>query len=160
MKWLQATLALGILVALTGLATAESGDKGPQHFGGDFSLKERTTFADLVSKSDTFDGKSVQVEANVKAVCKKKGCWMVLSDIDGKSETTVRIRMKDYGFFVPKDCDGSKAVVEGVFARKVLKEKMAKHYAEDGGKDPAKVQGDRVELTLTAHAVDIHAAKK
>jgi hypothetical protein len=63
--------------------------------------------------------------------------------------------MKDYGFFVPLDCDGKRAIVEGVFSVTILGEKMAKHYADDAGKDSSGVKGARMEMSLLANAIDI-----
>lgn len=123
------------------------------HYGGDFTLKGFVDFQRLVANPKAYEGKTLKVESPIKSVCKKKGCWMVISD--GKDDHNIRIRMKDYGFFVPKNCDGQTAVVEGVFAIKVLSEATVKHYEEDAGKDPAKVSGERIEMSMTATAIDI-----
>ena len=45
--------------------------------------------------------------------------------------------------------------MEGVFTRKLIQEKMVKHYAEDAGKDPAKVSGTRQELSMMASGISI-----
>lgn len=63
--------------------------------------------------------------------------------------------MKDYGFFLPKDCDGKRVVVEGTFARKVITEAQLRHFAQDAGKDPSEIKGDQEELSLVATAIDL-----
>ena len=132
--------------------TSEAG--GVKHFGAAFGSQEAITFKTLVSDTAKFTGKTVKVRGHVKSVCKKKGCWMVLSSA-ADSEPTIRIRMKDYGFFVPTNCKGKSSIVEGVFSRKLVSESMRKHLAEDAEKDPSKVTGDKEELTLMATAIDI-----
>ena len=125
-----------------------------KHFGGDFGLLGFVELDQLVKNPARYQGRVVKVAARVDSVCKKKGCWLVL-DALGKKTAQVRIRMKDYGFFVPVNSDGKEAIVEGVFHVKNLSEAMAKHYAEDAGKDSSKVKGARPELSMTATAIDI-----
>ena len=43
------------------------------------------------------------------------------------------IRFKDYGFFVPKNAMGNKAVFEGTAYRTVTTVEELRHYAEDAG---------------------------
>ena len=50
-----------------------------------------------------------------------------------ESETAMRVRFKDYGFFVPKDIAGRQAVVEGYAFREVTTVEELRHYAEDEG---------------------------
>lgn len=124
------------------------------HYGAPFTLTEGVALASVLDKADELDGKTVRVKGDVAAVCKKKGCWFVIKTDEDKART-VRISMKDYGFFVPKDCDGKNAEVEGVIQKKVIKEEVRKHLAEDGGEDPSKVVGDAVEVQLVATGVAI-----
>ena len=79
---------------------------------------------------------------------------MTLQPADG-GDQYVRVTMKDYGFFVPVDCDGKTATVEGTFKSVERPEAQRKHLAEDGGDDPTKVKGAALELTLVATAIDI-----
>ena len=96
----------------------------------------------------------VKVSGKISSVCKKKGCWFVVQDAQ-KPDQSVRITMKDYGFFVPLDSAGKEAVIEGQFSLKVLAEKERKHLAEDEGKDASKVTGDVKEFSLVATAIDL-----
>ena len=101
---------------------------------------------------DAWSGKTVKTEGTVSAVCQEKGCWMVLKS----GEKSVRVRFKDYAFFVPKDAAGATAVLEGVFTVKTVPEATAKHYAEEtpGGK-PAEIKGDQKELSFLASGVEL-----
>jgi hypothetical protein len=73
---------------------------------------------------------TVKVMGEVDAACKMKGCWMTMKLADG---TDMRVRFKDYGFFVPKDCAGKTAVVEGKAFYDTTSVDMLRHYAVDGG---------------------------
>jgi hypothetical protein len=98
-----------------------------------------------------------ELEAKVKGkvieVCKKKGCWMTL---DIGNNQTMRVTFKDYGFFVPKDCNGKEMVVEGVAKKEVTDVAALKHYAEDAGKNKeeiAKITKPKEEYTFEAKGV-------
>lgn len=73
-----------------------------------------------------------KVRGVIEEVCQMKGCWMVLKNDQGAN---IRVTFKDYGFFVPKDISGSEVIVEGIANKEVLEEDVARHYAEDGGKE-------------------------
>ena len=97
------------------------------------------------------EGETVRVSGTVGSVCKKAGCWMVLEE-DGQQ---VRVFTKEHGFFLPKDCEGRAADVEGKLRTKTLSEGFAKHLAEDSGDDPAKVKGKQREYLMTATAITL-----
>lgn len=65
----------------------------------------------------------------VVEVCQKQGCWAMFED-EGKA---VRLMMRDHAFAVPKDYRGA-AVVWGVLQEVEVSEAMAKHLAEDAGR--------------------------
>lgn len=124
------------------------------HFGAPFAQQSFVSFTDLASDTDQFDGKSVRLDATIKSVCKKAGCWMILAD-GGDQGTEIRVKMKDHAFAVPRDCDGKRSVVEGVFMKSVTTEAVLKHYEQDAGRDPALIKGDKVELVMIASGVDV-----
>lgn len=154
MKMIQSGVIV-VALLLTGLAFAEE-TKTPasKQFGAKFALDAEVTLAEVLKDPASFAGKTIRVRGNISSVCKKKGCWMVLGDPNAK-DAFIRVRMKDYGFFLPLDCQGGTAAVEGVFSRKLLGEKMVKHYAEDAGKDPKKISGTREELSMMATGISI-----
>lgn len=92
--------------------------------------KEAMPFAKLLDEASKHSDKTIVVEGTVAAVCKNKGCWMTLQH-EGKE---MRVRFKDYAFFVPKDCEGKTARIEGVFAIQMVPVDEARHYLEDEGK--------------------------
>lgn len=132
-----------------------SAPAGKQHFGGKFTLTdEPVAVSAIIEKAADFSGKNIKVSARIAKVCRKKGCWMTLQPEAG-GDQYVRVTMKDYGFFVPVDCDGKTATVEGTFKSVELPEAQRKHLAEDGGDDPNAIKGKAMELSLVATAIDI-----
>jgi len=121
-------------------------------FGAPLGDSPKVALADLVKDPAAFSGKTVKTEGTVSSVCQEKGCWMVLK----AGDQSVRVRFKDYAFFVPKDSAGMAAVLEGVFTVKTVPEATAKHYAEEtpGGK-PADIKGDQKELSFLASGVEL-----
>jgi hypothetical protein len=149
------TLALlALLLAPTAALAAEptpNASVAPSHHGAPFALKEAVTLDEVAKAPEKHAGKAIQVTGTVSAVCLKKGCWM---NLKGETPTaTARITFKDYGFFVPKDCSGKAAIVEGNLEVKKLSLEERKHFAEDG-----KVSVDQIpenELRLVATGVEL-----
>lgn len=131
-----------------------------RQYGAAFSLDTEPT--DLASVVDSIDPSSkdnratdtVKVSADIEKVCKKKGCWFTLQG-EGV-DRTVRVKMKDYGFFVPRNTKDGQAVLEGRLQARKMTEKEAKHYAKDEGKDPSTVSAEDLHVyEFTASAVQI-----
>ena len=122
------------------------------HFGeGIAKGAEPVTLATVATALDEHAGKKVCLTGKVTAVCKKKGCWMVLTD----GPTKVRIKFRDYGFFMPLDCEGREAILDGDLAVKEVSVAEIKHLLEDEGKhdEAKKVDKPRHELTVMADGV-------
>ena len=136
---------------------------GPHHrdwssFGEPIAAEpkpEVLTASQLLAEPARFNGQTVVVEGEVIEVCQNKGCWMTF--MDGDKE--MRIRFKDYAFFVPKDAGGRKARVAGLFEVKDVPADEAKHYLEDAGKheEAAKITGPVPSYTFMASGVMIES---
>lgn len=126
------------------------------HFGDRFTVIEPpVTLASAIETSGEHPG-PYKVEANIEKVCKKKGCWFTLNG-EGLDKP-VRVRMKDYGFFVPRNADGAKAIVEGTLTSREMPESEAQHYAEDeagDGEAVEKVEGPQMVYEFTATAIEV-----
>lgn len=72
----------------------------------------------------------VKLAGTVEAACQMKGCWMTIKLDNGED---MRVRFRDYGFFVPKDCAGKVAIIEGNAYRDTTSVEDLRHYAVDGG---------------------------
>lgn len=119
-------------------------------FGAALTLEQETPLAEVIAEADSRGDAPVLVRGRVADVCQRKGCWTVLRD----GSNHVRVRFKDYGFFVPTDCVGREALVEGVVQVKTLSPDMARHYEEEARDgDPASVTGPRQEVSMIATGV-------
>lgn len=124
-------------------------------FGAPFTIIEPpVTLAAAIEKSAE-NPNSVKIEAKVERACKAKGCWFTLTG-DGV-ETPVRVKMKDYGFFVPRNADGSRAIVEGTLVSREMPVEEAKHYAQDEGKLGDEITAPQKTYEITATSVEIYA---
>lgn len=151
MKTLALLLALVSPALAAEPAPAPNASVPPSHHGAPFALKTSLTLDEVAKAPEKHAGQPIQVTGKVSAVCRKKGCWM---NLKGETATaTARITFKDYGFFVPMDCDGKSATVEGNLEVKKLTLEERKHFAEDG-----KVTLDQIpenELRLVATGVEL-----
>ncbi|MCP3058147.1 DUF4920 domain-containing protein [Myxococcus sp. K38C18041901] len=111
--------------------------------------------ADLLSKPQAHDGKTVRLEGTVRKACEKKGCWMELAQEGQAKGPGVRVTFKDYGFFVPLDSAGSQARVEGVVKVAELSEGHAAHYEAEGAIVPRGADGKPREVQLVATGVEL-----
>ncbi|MCB9255751.1 MAG: DUF4920 domain-containing protein [Chitinophagales bacterium] len=90
-------------------------------------------FFDVFTEGDSIE---LKLRGTVQDVCTKKGCWMTLEI--GEAEQLM-VRFKDYGFFVPLNCDGRTAVIEGWAYKDGLTVEELKHYAFDAGKSEEEI---------------------
>ena len=104
-------------------------------FGTAPTLSRVSPLADVLDRPEAYQGGEVLVEGVMSTVCKKKGCWMILSD----GRKTTRVTFKDYGFFLPKDSAGQRVRAQGVVLREVLPVKTVRHYLKDEGASRAEI---------------------
>ena len=105
---------------------------------------------DAAAKSpSTYTGKTLAFRGEITQVCRKKGCWLVLTGTDGGF---ARVAMHDHAFGVPTNSKGS-AVVYGTLSEKVFSAAEIEHLREDGATAPAER-----ELSIDALSVLIHGA--
>lgn len=110
---------------------------------GQTAFGERTT-ADgaipantLAAKMKGLDSLAVKVTGTIAGVCQKKGCWMQLDIGEGKM---MRVRFKDYAFFVPKNISGKTVVLDGLAYNSTTSVAQLRHYAQDAGKSKAEIE--------------------
>lgn len=107
-------------------------------FYGDTITEENavqaTELATLIGDRDKVD---MKLTTTIDNVCQKKGCWM---DVNIGNNQTMRVRFKDYAFFVPKDAAGKTAVIEGEAFHDTVSVAELRHYAEDAGKSKEEIE--------------------
>lgn len=98
---------------------------------------------------------NIKITGKVDEVCQAKGCWLSMVKPDGSK---MRVTFKDYAFFVPKDCSGKTAVMEGRAFMDTTSVEDLQHYAKDAGKSEeeiAKITSPEIELAFEAEGVII-----
>ncbi|MBW2415659.1 MAG: DUF4920 domain-containing protein [Deltaproteobacteria bacterium] len=128
--------------------------KSGEDFGGALTLDEPTPLADVLSNPERYTEKPVLIHGKLTDVCQRKGCWTVIQD----GGAQVRVRFKDYGFFLPKDSSGREAFVEGVAVVETLSEADARHYeSESRHGNPDSIKGPQRRMGFTASGVRLVA---
>ncbi len=130
--------------------------KGKMSFHGqEISAKDAIATNDLAKIMQEKGGaEDIKVKGQVNDVCQMKGCWMTMNVGDGEE---MRVRFKDYGFFVPKDCNGKTAVLQGNAYYDTTSVAELVHLAVDGGmsEEEAKAKYTAPELTMNFEAVGV-----
>ena len=124
-----------------------------QSYGAAISPDDALPMTALATALGAHDSVQVKLVGKASAVCQAKGCWMTLPTADGKQ---MRVRFKDYAFFVPKDLSGHSVVVSGWAHRSVVPKADLQHYAKDAGKtdqEIAAITQDEQQLTFMADGV-------
>ncbi|MEL6250452.1 MAG: DUF4920 domain-containing protein [Bacteroidota bacterium] len=93
----------------------------------------------LMGDKELLEG--IKLEGDITAACVNKGCWMKTA-MDG--DQSLHITFKDYGFFVPTDAAGKKAIFEGKAYYDTTDVATLRHYAVDGG-----MSEEEAEKTIT-----------
>lgn len=107
-----------------------------QYFGDSIIEKGSVPGDQLFERIEGKDSLKIKLSGIIEEVCQKKGCWMVMNI--GKNKT-MRVRFKDYAFFIPKDASGREVILEGVAFNDTTTVEMLKHYAEDAGKSKEEI---------------------
>ncbi len=154
MKKLLITLAISGL-ALTGYAqqnTIKTAAPGVT-YGKTVTQDKAITLAALnqhLSKDTVYQGK---ITGEVVEVCKKKGCFMKLSQANGDP---IMVRFTDYAYFMPQNIVGKKVVVEGTAKVNETSVDRLRHYAADAGKSSkeiAKITKPKKDIQIMADGV-------
>lgn len=155
MKKYSLLLALAVVFALSSCAekTAEPTEEETEEVSNEEATinesEEETTIAGTYGDQDMTaegaistdamlvrfeDGDSVQakVRGKVADVCQRKGCWMDMA-LDELGNESMTIKFKDYEFFVPMNCQGRTAIVEGYAKMEVQTVEWLQHKASDAG---------------------------
>lgn len=99
-------------------------------FGDEITEDGAVTPAEFMTMIEGKDSMEVKLVATINACCQKKGCWM---DVEMAEGQTMKVRFKDYGFFVPKNSAGNEVVMSGMARLETIDVETLQHYAEDGG---------------------------
>lgn len=125
-----------------------------EFFGEKINAEGALSAADFKTQMENKDSMKVKVTASINGTCVKKGCWM---NVDLGDSSSMMVRFKDYGFFVPKEGqEGKQATFEGVAYHDTVTVKMLQHYAEDAGKSQEEIDAiTEPKITLAFEATGV-----
>lgn len=160
MKKLILASAVGILL-LSACGNKEEAkevaavDTTLMYFGDSITIDQAVAASDLINQIKGKDSIQIKLMGTIEDVCQKKGCWMNLSL--GK-EQSMRVKFKDYAFFMPKDAAGKTVYIDGWAYNDTIPVAQLQHYAEDAGKSKeeiAKITEPEVSISFEANGVII-----
>lgn len=130
-------------------------DTSMMYFGDTITADGAVSVDQIMSLIAGKDSIHVKVSGTIEEVCQNKGCWMNMNIGNGKS---MKVRFKDYGFFVPKDAAGKTVIMEGFAFNDTISVADQKHYAEDAGKTKeniAKITTPELNISFESHGLII-----
>jgi hypothetical protein len=102
-----------------------------EYFGDTLSTENAQPSSEITALLSNKDSVFAKLSGEVNTVCQKKGCWMTMA-ID--QEQDIFIRFRDYEFFVPLNCAGRTAVIEGWAYKETISVEELRHFAFDEDK--------------------------
>ena len=135
---LFAVVAICLINSCVSQSSMDTSGNNDHQFGEPITQKGSISYGELLKKLSAVDSVNTKVTGTVSGVCKAKGCWMTIVSADTDEE--MRVKVKDYGFFVPKDIEGKTVVFEGLAYRDVTSVADLRHLAEDVGKTKEEVE--------------------
>lgn len=139
--------------AATTAAPAATAALTGKTYGAAVTADGAKPLSELKQVLGTQDSAQVKLVGKADAVCQAKGCWMTMKTPEGQE---MRVRFKDYAFFVPKDISGQTVVINGWAHREVVPVADLQHYAKDAGKSAAEIAAitqPEVQLNFEADGV-------
>jgi len=156
LKYLTVVLALAVsLGACKNSQTVTNA--GNQTFGAAFNPKGAITYDALLNKMEKVDSLNTKVTGKVSAVCKVKGCWMTMVS-ENPDQPEMRVKFKNYAFFMPKDIVGKTVVIDGFALQETISVADQRQNAEDDGQTKEqieKITKPKRELSFEAAGVVI-----
>lgn len=118
-------------------APAVAVDTTLMFFGDTITQDLAVPVEQLAEKLKGKDSLKIKVTGVIDEVCQKKGCWM---NINIGNNQSMRVRFKDYGFFMPKDAAGKTVIFEGVAFSDTTSVEELRHYATDAGQSKEEIK--------------------
>lgn len=136
--------------------TATFDEDGKIKRGAEIGDSKKVSLKKVFKNPDKYSGKMVRVKGFVVRSCKMEGCWAELGDSKDATKT-VRVKMKDHGFFIPLQSAGFKVLTEGVFSVKTLSKEEVKHLMEEDGAKFENINADGTvtEISFMASGIEL-----
>lgn len=124
------------LILLSFNAVAKNTVSEKPFYGEKITAPKAIEVESVVAEFSKYKNKNLVMEAQVDKVCTSKGCWMILKGAKGD----LRVKFKDYKFFVPLSLIGKTVWLDGEISRKEVSIADTRHYLEDAGASKAQIE--------------------
>ena len=109
-------------------------------YGDGVTIAKAVPMEKLLGSPDEYLGKTVRVDGVITGVCKKRGCWMQVTDPE--TGNGVRIKVEDGVIVFPYTAMGKKASAEGVFDAITLTPEQVEARAEQQAAEHKHAEGE------------------
>ena len=135
--WMLIPMIMGLSACKAQVKSSTSKDGSQSYFGEKIDPKGAESLDAVITQLATKDEIETKIKGTVTSVCKKKGCWMNVQSEQGEE---IFVKFKDYGFFMPLDCEGQEVIMRGKAYTEVTSVDELRHYAEDEGKSQEEIE--------------------
>jgi len=135
--------AITLVFALSVVVSAVAGEG--TDYGKGVTIDKAVAVETLLGSPDDYLGKTVRVDGVITGVCKKRGCWMQVTNPD--TGNGVRIKVDDGVIVFPYTAMGKKASAEGVFDAITLTPEQVEARAEQQAAEHKHADGETCDKT-------------
>ena len=153
-------MMMGLSACKAQVEPTTSADGTQSFFGEKITSDGAQSLDEVINELQSKEEIETKIKGTVTSVCKKKGCWM---NVQSESGEEIFVKFKDYGFFMPLDCEGQEVVMRGKAFTEVTTVDELRHYAEDEGKSEEeikKITEPVTELKFMSDGVVLFAEKQ
>lgn len=125
-------------------------------YGSEIPVENAVSINDLLARMNTSDTLTdVIVSGEIVETCAVKGCWMTINNSNGED---MRVKFKDYGFFVPTEGAGGKQTVfKGTAYKDMITVDMQRHYIDDSDLEESEKETQKAAITEPKAVVSFEA---
>jgi quercetin dioxygenase-like cupin family protein len=144
------------LAACALLCTAPAAQAETQwtHFGGRFKLVTATPIAELARHPERYFNRQVRIVGVIASACTNEGCFIEVVPEDGEGDG-VLVNFPEVTSRFPAGCAGARAIVEGMYYRKVYPASRVLHWQGHSFRAGKPVPDFSLLQRISASAVEI-----
>jgi hypothetical protein len=132
------SLFAALLFMFQAMPQASLAQEGMKSYGAAITPDGAISITEMLKAMGDKETIAAKIECEVVTSCTVKGCWMDVKMPDGGS---MKVKFKDYRFFVPKQgLEGKRAILQGTASREIFDVATLRHYAEDAGQSKEEIE--------------------
>jgi hypothetical protein len=139
-RTLTITIALAFLATMPAIAGGDADE-----YGDGVTIEQAVAVETLLASPDDYLGKPIRVDGVITGVCKKRGCWMQITDPE--TGGGVRVKVDDGVIVFPYTAMGKKASAEGVFDAITLTPEQVEARAAQQAAEHQHAEGESCDKT-------------